>query len=65
MEVKQMEKEIEAKANSVTQKIGGINAKIKQNNEYIESNIKKIQKLKLTKAKENTLEKNEKKEKKK
>ena len=56
MEVKQMEKEIEAKANSVTQKIGGINAKIKQNNEYIESNIKKIQKLKLTKAKENTLE---------
>ena len=56
MEVKQMEKDIEAKANSVTQKIGGINAKIKQNNEYIESNIKKIQKLKLTKAKENTLE---------
>jgi hypothetical protein len=56
MEIKMMEKEIEAKANDLTYKKGGINAKIKQKNALIENNINKLQKLKLTKAKENTFE---------
>ena len=56
MEIKMMGKEIEAKANDLTYKKGGINAKIKQKNALIENNINKLQKLKLTKAKENTFE---------
>ena len=55
-EFKKMENEIEAKAGNLTVKTGGINAKIKQNNKYIEKNINKIKKLKLTKTKVNTLE---------
>jgi hypothetical protein len=56
LELKKLEKEIEAKASDLTLKFGGINSKIKQNNKYIEKNINKIQKLKLTKSKVNTLE---------
>ena len=56
MEVKMLEKEIEAKANDLTLKSGGINAKIKQKNSFIENNINKLQKLKLTKSKQNTIE---------
>ena len=56
LEVKKMEKEIEAKASDLTLKFGGINSKIKQNNKFIEKNINKIQKLKLTKSKVNTFE---------
>ena len=56
LELKMLEEEIETRANYVTKKKGGINARIKQNNDFIETNINKIQKLKLTKAKENTLE---------
>ena len=51
-----LEKEIEAKANDLTYKSGGINAKIKQKNALIENNINKLQKLKLTKSKQNTIE---------
>ena len=46
LEVKKMEKEIEAKASDLTLKFGGINSKIKENNKIIEKNINKIQKLK-------------------
>ena len=56
LELKKLEKEIEAKASDLTLQFGGINSKIKQNNKYIEKNINKIQKLKLTKSKVNTLE---------
>ena len=56
MEVKMLEKEIEAKANDLTYKSGGINANIKQKNALIENNINKLQKLKLTKSKQNTIE---------
>ena len=56
LEIKMMEKEIEAKASDLTIRMGGINAKIKQNNKYLEKNINKINKLKLTKTKVNTLE---------
>ena len=51
-----LEKEIEAKANDLTYKSGGINAKIKQKNALIENNINKLQKLKLIKSKQNTIE---------
>ena len=56
LEVKKMEKEIEAKASDLTLKFGGINSKIKENNKIIEKNINKIQKLKLKKSKVNALE---------
>ena len=57
IEVKNLEKEIEKKANDITNKIGGINAKIKANNEYMESNIQNIQKLSLySKSKVNQFE---------
>ena len=56
MEVKMLEKEIEAKANDLTYKSGGINANIKQKNALIENNINKLQKLKLTKSKQNAIE---------
>ena len=56
LEVKKMEKEIEAKASDLTLKFGGINSKIKENNRLIEKNINKIQKLKLSKSNVNTLE---------
>ena len=56
LEIKMLEEEIEARANYLTNKKGGINARIKQKNNFLETNINKIQKLKLTKAKENTLE---------
>ena len=55
-EIKMLEKEIEAKANDLTYKSGGINAKIKQKNALIENNINKLQKLKLIKSKQNTIE---------
>ena len=42
IEVKKLEKEIEKKANDLTNKIGGINAKIKASNEIMESNIRKL-----------------------
>ena len=51
-----MEREIEAKASDLTLKFGGINSKIKENNRFIEKNINKIQKLKLSKSNVNTLE---------
>ena len=53
MEVKQMEKDIEAKANSVTQKIGGINAKNKKNDRL---NSKKKISMNLIKEKEKAIE---------
>ena len=56
LEVKKMEKEIEAKASDLTLKFGGINSKIKENNKIIEKNINQIQKLKLKKSKVNALE---------
>ena len=56
LEIKMLEKEIEAKANDLTYKSGGINAKIKQKNALIENNINKLQKLKLIKSKQNTIE---------
>ena len=56
LEVKKMEKEIEAKASDLTLKFGGINSKIKENSKIIEKNINKIQKLKLKKSKVNALE---------
>ena len=56
LEVKKMEKEIEAKASDLTLKFGGINSKIKENNKIIEKNVNKIQKLKLKKSKVNALE---------
>ena len=56
LEVKKMEKEIEAKASDLTLKFGGINSKIKENNRLIEKNINKIEKLKLSKSNVNTLE---------
>jgi hypothetical protein len=57
IEVKNLEKEIEKKANDITNKIGGINAKIKASNEYMESNIQNIQKLSLySKSKVNQFE---------
>ena len=56
LEIKMLEKEIEAKANDLTYKSGGINAKIKQKNALIENNINKLQKLKLTRSKQNTIE---------
>ena len=55
-EIKMLEKEIEAKANDLTYKSGGINAKIKQKNALIENNINKLKKLKLIKSKQNTIE---------
>ena len=51
IEVRELEKEIEKKANDLTNKIGGINAKIKASNKVMEHNIQK-----LTKSKVNTLE---------
>ena len=56
LEVKKMEKEIEAKASDLTLKFDGINSKIKENNKIIEKNINQIQKLKLKKSKVNALE---------
>ena len=55
-ELKILEREIEEKANYFTKKLGGINYKIKQSNKYIEKNINKIQKSKLSKIKVDTLE---------
>ena len=49
--MRELEKEIEKKANDLTNKIGGINAKIKASNKVMEHNIQK-----LTKSKVNTLE---------
>jgi len=51
IEVRKLEKEIEKKANDLTKKIGGINAKIKSSNDFLEQNI-----LKLSKSKVNALE---------
>ena len=53
-EVRKLEKEIEEKANDLTNKIGGINEKIKQNNEFMENKISKLSLL--SKSKVNTLE---------
>ena len=53
-EVRKLEKEIEEKANDLTNKIGGINEKIKQNNEFMENKINKLSLL--SKSKVNTLE---------
>ena len=54
IEVLELEKEIEQKANDITNKIGGINSKIKANNELMEEKILKL--AKLSKSKVNTLE---------
>ena len=54
IEVRKLEKEIEKKANDLTQKIGGINAKIKSSNDYMEQNIQKLSLL--SKSKVNTFE---------
>ena len=53
-EVRKLEKEIEEKANDLTNKVGGINEKIKQNNEFMENKINKLSLLSKTKV--NTLE---------
>jgi len=47
IEVRKLEKEIEKKANDLTKKIGGINAKIKSSNEFMEQNIQKLSKSKV------------------
>ena len=54
IEVLELEKEIEQKANDITNKIGGINSKIKANNELMEEKILKL--AKLSQSKVNTLE---------
>ena len=54
IEVRKLEKEIEKKANDLTQKIGGINAKIKSSNDFMEQNIQKLSLL--SKSKVNTFE---------
>ena len=54
IEVRKLEKEIEKKANDLTNKIGGINAGIKANNEFMEHNIHKLQLF--SKSNVNTLE---------
>lgn len=54
IEVRTLEKEIEKKANDLTNKIGGINSKIKANNDFMENNIKKL--TIFSKSKVNTLE---------
>ena len=54
IEVRNLEKEIEQKANDITNKIGGINAKIQASNELMEHKIQKL--TKLSKSKVNTLE---------
>ena len=54
IEVRKLEKEIEQKANELTTKIGGINAKIKASNEFMEQNIQKL--TILSKSKVNALE---------
>jgi hypothetical protein len=45
--VRKLEKEIEQKANDLTKKIGGINAKIKSSNDFLEQNIQKLSKSKV------------------
>ena len=47
IEVRKLEKEIEKKANDLTKKIGGINAKIKSSNDFLEQNIQKLSKSKV------------------
>ena len=47
IEVRKLEKEIEQKANDLTKKIGGINAKIKSSNDFLEQNIQKLSKSKV------------------
>ena len=47
IEVRKLEKEIENKANDLTKKIGGINAKIKSSNDFLEQNIQKLSKSKV------------------
>ena len=54
IEVRELEKEIKKKANDITNKIGGINAGIKANNDLMEHNIQKLQLL--SKSKVNTFE---------
>ena len=54
IEVRKLEKEIEKKANDLTQKKGGINAKIKSSNDFMEQNIQKLSLL--SKSKVNTFE---------
>ena len=54
IEVRNLEKEIEKKAIDLTNKTGGINSKIKANNQLLENNIKKLSLL--SKSNVNTFE---------
>ena len=49
IEVRNLEKEIENKANILTNKIGDINTKIQSNNDFMEKNIQKLGKFTKTK----------------